>query len=116
MDFTGRPSGSGRDKLRRKYKFTDKNRSRTGTISSILGAVSLLLLGGALWAAYMYAGQAGRYIAIPGFLALMVSAAGLYYGILGTREEDTWQVLPRLGCGMNILALAACVMIYITGW
>lgn len=102
--------------MRRKYKFTDKNRSRTGTISSILGAVSLLLLGGAFWAAYTYAGQAGKYIAVLGFLALLLSCVGLYYGVLGTREEDTWQMLPRLGFLVNGLVLAACVMIYVTGW
>lgn len=102
--------------MRRKYKFTDKNRSRTGTCSSILGVIALLLLGGAFWAAYMYAGQAGKYIAALGFLALLLSGVGMYYGILGTREEDTWQLLPRFGCGINGLVLAACIMIYVTGW
>lgn len=102
--------------MRKKYKFTDKNRSRTGTISSILGAAALLLLGGAFWAAYTYAGQAGKFIVVPGFLAFMLSGAGLYYGVLGTREEDTWQVLPRLGFLVNGLVLAACIMIYVTGW
>ena len=101
---------------RRKYRFTDKNQSRQGIISSAIGVASLVILIGVLAAAYMQYGRAGKLIAVFGVLALILSAVGMYYGVNGTREEDTYHLFPWLGCGMNGLVLAAVVMSYILGW
>lgn len=101
---------------KRRYKFTDKNQSRQGIISSVIGTLALLLTAGILAAAYMQSGRAGKIIAIPGFLALLLSLAGLYYGIRGVREEDTYRLFPWLGCIVNGIILAAYVMVYVLGW
>lgn len=101
---------------KRKYKFTDKNQSRWGIISSVMGLLVISLTAGMIAVAYMQSGQAGKIVAIPGFLALLLSFAGLYYGIRGTREEDTWHLFSWLGCLMNGLVLTAYVLIYILGW
>lgn len=101
---------------KRKYKFTDKNQSRQGIISSIIGAVSVLLIVGMIAVAYMQNGQTGKWIAIPGILVLLLAVTGLYHGFLGTKEEDTYHLFPWLGCGMNGIVLAAFVLIYIVGW
>ena len=85
-------------------------------ISSAIGAAALLLLIGVLAAAYMQNGQSGKAAAVFGVLAFLLSAVGMYYGVNGTKEEDTYRLFPWLGCGMNGLVLAAVVMTYVLGW
>lgn len=101
---------------KKKYKFTDKKHSRTGMLSSALGAAALLMTLGAFAAAYAQSGQAGRWIAVLGFLALILTGAGLYYGFRGLGEEDVYPLFPWLGCGLNAVLLLAFVLIYVLGW
>lgn len=101
---------------KRKYKFTDKNQSRWGIFSVAIGVLVICLTAGMVAVAYMESGQAGRFIAIPGFTAFLLSFLGLFYGIRGTKEEDAWHFFPWLGCLMNGLAAAAYVLIYVLGW
>lgn len=102
--------------MRRRYKFTDKNQSRPGIVSTVIGVFALLLTGGVLMEAYMAYGQAGKIIAVLGFLALLLAFVGLYQGIRGLREEDSYQLFPCLGCVLNGLLLTAFVCVYIAGW
>lgn len=101
---------------KRKYKFTDKNQSRWGIISSVIGVLVISMTIGMVAVAYVQSGQAGKFVAIPGFLALLLSVVGLFYGIRGTKEEDAYHLFPWLGCLMNGLVLAVYVLIYILGW
>lgn len=101
---------------KKKYKFTDKSQSGWGIISGIVGALAAALTAGMIAVAYMQSGQAGKYVAIPGFLSLLLSAAGLYYGVRGTREEDKYHLFPWLGCILNGAVLAVYLLIYVLGW
>lgn len=69
-----------------------------------------------LAAAYLTSGQAGKAVAVLGFLAFFVACAGAWYGVLGRREEDSYRLFPDLGIGINGLLLVGFVMIYIMGW
>ena len=102
--------------MRRRYKFTDKNQSRTGIVSTVIGVLALLLTGGMLLEAYMAYGAAGKGIAVCGFLALLLALVGLYQGLRGLREEDSYPFFPRLGCVLNGLLLTAFVCIYVAVW
>lgn len=101
---------------KRRYKFTDKNQSKRGIRSCLMGLGSLLLVGVSLASAYARMGQAGKQVAIFGFLAWVLSMAGLYYGVLGSKEEDSYMLIPRIGCVLNAVMFLACVEIYILGW
>ena len=81
-----------------------------------MGALAAVLIAGMVAVSYVQNGQAGKMIAIPAFLAMMLAAAGLYRGVKSTKEEDTYRLFPWLGCGVNGMVLAACVLIYILGW
>ena len=102
--------------MKRRYKFTDKNQSRPGILSTVIGVLALMLTGGVLMEAYMAYGQAGKIIAVLGFLALLLAIFGLYQGIRGLREEDSYQLFPYLGCALNGLLLTAFVCVYMAGW
>lgn len=101
---------------RRKYKFTDKNHSVQGVVSSIIGIVCILAVAGMVAVTYQQNGQTGKWIAVPGIIVLLLAMTGMYYGVLGMKEENTYRLLPWLGCGMNGIVLAAFVLIYILGW
>lgn len=73
---------------KKKIRFTDKKHSRQGIISSGLGGAALLLFAASVAAAYIRSGQAGRIIAVTGFLAMLCACAGLYYGIMGYRRKE----------------------------
>lgn len=51
-----------------------------------------------------------------GFLALLLSIGGLYYGFSSMKEEDTYRLFPYLGCGVNGMILTAYVLVYMLGW
>lgn len=84
-------------------------------ISTALGVVSACLLLCLLTAAYLTSGQAGKIVAILGLLVFFVACGGIYYGVLGYREEDSYRLFPDLGLGINGLLLVGFIMIYITG-
>ena len=100
----------------KRYKFTDKKHSGSGIISSSLGACALFLFGGSFASAYLQGGQAGKWIAVMGFISLVFACAGLYHGFLGTQEEDVYPLFPYLGCVLNGMLLLAFVVIYFLGW
>lgn len=101
--------------MKRRYKFTVRNQSRAGIRSSIFGVISLLLTGGMVAAAYTEYGQAGKPIAVLGFLALLLALDGLYHGVRSLGEEDTYKGFPYVGCILNGLVLMAFVGIYLLG-
>lgn len=101
---------------KRRYSFKDKSQSKRGIWSCLMGAGALLLIGISIGAAYVRMGQAGKFIAILGLMALILAGVGLYFGFLGTKEQDSYQLFPRLGCGMNIIIILICLEIYILGW
>lgn len=102
--------------MKKRYKFSVKNQSGAGIRSSIVGVLSLLLTGGMLAAAYTEYGQAGKLIAVLGFLALLLALYGLYHGVRGLGEEDTYKGFPYMGCICNGLVLVAFAGIYMLGW
>ena len=101
---------------KRKYKFTDRKHSAAGLISSILGICALFMSAGSFMSAYMQSGQAGKWIAVLGFVSVVFAGAGLYYGICGTQEEDVYFFFTRLGCVLNTILLLMFAVIYFLGW
>lgn len=74
---------------KKKIRFTDKKHSRPGIISSGLGGAALLLFAASVAAAYIRSGQAGRIIAVTGFLGHAVCLCRIIlwnYGIPGGRN------------------------------
>jgi uncharacterized membrane protein len=103
-------------KKKQRYKFTDKKHSRQGILSSVLGTLALLLLSGVAITAYLQSGQAGKEIALLGFLALLLACVGLYHGVRSLKEEDSYPLFPWIGSGLNGILLIAFVLIYVLGW
>ena len=75
---------------KKKIRFTDKKHSRPGIISSGLGGAALLLFAASVAAAYIRSGQAGRIIAVTGFLPCCVPVPDYIMELWDTgRKEPT---------------------------
>lgn len=101
---------------KRKYKFTRKRQSYAGIASTVAGAAALLCIACVTAIAYLESGAAGKIIAIPGFLAFLLSLVGLTKGVKAIREEDTYRLFPWLGFFLNVLVLVIFGCIYAMGW
>ena len=105
-----------RNRRRRGYKFTEKKHSRQGILATVL-ALALLVWylvflklafqgGGSLSAYY---GSAGVVARIATFVVLVIAAKSL-------REEDSFQLFPRLGLGLTLLDMVCWIGTYIWGF
>ena len=92
---------------KRKYKFTRKRQSRLGIMATITGMVAI---------AYLESGAAGKVVAVPAFLALLLALLGFFKSIQGIREEDTYRFFPWMGFILNGMTLIVFGLIYTVGW
>lgn len=102
--------------MKRKYRFTTKSQSKRGIFSCVIALFAAILIAAAFCTSYFFSGQAGKYVAILGFLAFLLTVVGLYHGILGKKEENSYPLFPNLGCFFNFLILVAFIGIYVLGW
>ena len=77
-----------RNRRRRGYKFTEKKHSRQGILATVLAGVVAM---------------------IATFVVLVIAAKSL-------REEDSFQLFPRLGLGLTLLDMVCWIGTYIWGF
>lgn len=101
---------------KRKYKFTRRKQSRLGILATIAGVLALLCVVSMVVIAYLESGAAGKVIAVPAFLALLLALLGFFKSICGIREEDTYRLFPWMGFILNGMVLIVFGLIYTVGW
>lgn len=74
----------------KKYKFTDKKRSKGGVISSLLLVLALFLLGFSIYLAFKSAGNGGIEVGLLAFMALIFSVSGFFVGVKSFKEENVF--------------------------
>lgn len=77
-----------RARLNRRFKFTDKEHSKTGIASSILALVALILLIAAIIIAVKASGYGGRIVGVLGALCFLCSLAGVVLGLVSFHNAD----------------------------
>lgn len=90
---------------RRSYKFTDKHHSKGGIRSSVAGLISLICTFGGIFGAFLAKGNAGKYVALLGVIAIIGCVYGLFVGNRSLKEEDCILLFSRLGTVVNFLLL-----------
>ncbi len=105
-------SEKGRDKG---FIFTNKKHTEKGIMSTILGVLSILSVGAAIYLTYRNGGNAQPQYAAAVFLVTLFSLAGLVLGILSRVEKDNYYLFPHLGIGLNVFCLAAISYILYAG-
>ena len=101
-------SGSGALNIVRKHP-------EKGIMSTILGTLSILSVGAAVYLAYRNGGDALPQYGAAVFLVTLFSIAGLVLGILSRIEKDNYYLFPHLGIGLNVLCLAMISFILYAG-
>ena len=101
---------------KRRLKFTGKKRSRAGAVAAVLGVCGIAGVVAAVLLAVRSAGSLGVYVAPAGMALLILSVVGFLLGFRGSREEDVYPVLPRVGMVLSGIAAAAWGCIYYIGF
>lgn len=97
------------------YVFTARKHPEKGIVSVILGTVSLLSIGAAVYLTYQNGGNAEPQYGAVLFLVMLYAMAGLTLGVLSRTEKDIYYLFPHMGIGLNFLSLAMISMILYAG-
>lgn len=98
----------------KKYKFTDKKKSKGGIISSLLFVVALAMIVACIYMAYKMAGNAGMGMGVLAMLSLVTSISGIAVGIRSFREENVFFGLSWMGTvGNTVLSLLLLCLVLI---
>ena len=100
---------------RRTYKFTEKTHSKKAMISAVMSTISLLVYFIFVFLSYKAGGKLSMYYGGFGFLAMLISVAGLVISIITLKEEDTFTLFPQVALITSILSSLCWVGTYILG-
>ena len=89
----------------RSYKFTNKQHSQGGIKSGIAAAVTLICTLLCVYFAYMKKGEAGKYVAVLGIIAMIGSIYGAITGKRSFREEECYYFFSWVGTSVNVVLL-----------
>ncbi len=74
----------------KKYKFTDKKRSKGGMVSSLLLVLAATLLVLSIYMSYKNAGNGGIEVGLLAMVSLIISLAGFFVGVRSFKEENVF--------------------------
>ena len=97
------------------YKFTNKKHPEKGIMSTILGMISLVSVGTAVYQTFLARGEANTNMGVVGLMITLFSATGLVLGYLSKKEHDKFMLFPYLGMVLNVLALGCISVILYAG-
>lgn len=99
----------------RGYIFTNKVHSQKGIMSTILGLLSLITLGTAVYLSYLHQGEPSERYGTAAFLAAVFMIAGLILGAVSMTEKEKFMLFRFLGIVLNVLAFAVLSLILFAG-
>ena len=99
----------------KRYKFTNKKHPEKGIMSAILGVISLVSVGVAVYQTFLARGQASTNMGVAGLMITAFSAIGLVLGYLAKKEHDKFMFFPYLGMILNVMALGCISVILYAG-
>lgn len=97
------------------YIFTNKVYSEKSIMSTILGVLSCLTLGIAVYLSYLHRGQPSPRYGTASLLAVLFMTAGLLLGIWSATEKETFKLFTVLGILFNVLAFGMLSLILYAG-
>ncbi len=102
-------------KLVRKYKFSDKNMSVGGIISTLMGIFSLVCIGYAIYLSFRLEGNGGVIIGGMGLAAILLSAFGCAIGFISFKEKEKYYLFSKIGSMMCGIITVFMIMVYLMG-
>lgn len=103
-------------KKRRSYKFTEKTQSKRGILAFLLAAVLLAVYFWFVYKAYKDANSVSAYHGSVGVIAMLCSVVVSGLSVTTFKEEDSFQLFPRLSFAASLLAVICWVGTYVLGF
>lgn len=97
------------------YKFSNKQHSGKGILSTGFGAASLALLIALIVIASKMRGRGSIYLGSVGLVSMVFSLIGLVIGITSFFEPEKYKLFPRLGSIFNLVMLLVWASIFMIG-
>lgn len=98
------------------YSFAEKKNPVNGIISTIMGAVSLVLMAAMIYTSYYMRGDAGIYAGAFGLSGMIFALAGFIMGIVSFSGKNIKYKYPKLGSVMSGTAFALWLGLYLIGF
>lgn len=101
-------------KKAKSFMFTTKHSSFSGIMGIVLMSISIIVMGVAIYSAFLHQGNSNVIMGSEGFFALILNFIGLIAGITALSERDIhkWQpVFAIIGNGI-VLALWLLLVIW----
>lgn len=98
------------------YKFTERSHSPKGIVGWLISLCSIGAGVGMILHAFHREGAGSIYLAMGGFVALILAAAGFGLALESLREEEHYRLFPVLALIFSGLALAGWIGIYVVGF
>lgn len=103
--------------MRRRYKyaFTKKGETEGGFVSVIFAGISLFLFVVAAILSFAWEGNAGTWIGVLGFMAILFSICGFFIGIKSFQEKEKNYRLSVLGAMGNGVFFVGWLALFLIG-
>ena len=101
--------------FRKGYIFTSKNHPKRGIMATILGILSIVTLGTAVYLSYVNGGQSSARYGTAALLAVIYMIIGMGLGIWSVMEKDVFKLFPVLGIVINTMAFGVLSLILYAG-
>ena len=90
---------------KKNYMFSNKKHSQRGIIASALGLIAFISLVITITLTYLGGGEPNKRLAVTTLFSLLISIAGLVFGIVARTEKDIYYLFPRIGIFLNLFVM-----------
>ena len=90
-------------RMRKRYKFSDKEHSKPGIVSSVLALVALLFLIAAIIISTIFKGKGSWLVGFLGLISFVESLAGIICGLVAFRNTDVLLKYAWIGLIANVI-------------
>ncbi len=99
-----------------KNAYSVKSVSSDAVISSVMGALSIICMVGAVLASYMYNGKGPAIVGLLGIGSLIVAIVGMVFSVAAWKSQDGGFLMKRIAMFLNAIPLLIGIILYIVGW
>lgn len=100
---------------RRMYAFAEEKHSGKGVLSTVLGALSLIIFVTLAWLAWYMDGEGGIYLGSIGFMGMMFTLCGVVLGLMSFSENNVRYFFSKTGSILNGIMTALWVFVILIG-
>lgn len=103
-------------KRRNRFKFTEKKQSIRGIASLVLAVAFLMIFAAFVGKASNVGGTLSMYYGSAGVFFMLCSIVDFVEAIISTREEDSFQVFPKLAVALSLFNMLCWIGTYVHGF